>query len=367
MNCTNTLPQDNTLTRLIEVTRGLAGPSGSIQDNALVESCHYGALAVVDSSGRLLAAAGDPMQRAFLRSAAKPLQALPAVAAGAIDRFGVTPDELAVICASHHGTEEHVARVQSILERIGLPPTALRCGSHWPIDEEAGRRLASAGQEPDTRHSNCSGKHAGMLALARHWNCEQQDYTQYEHPVQQAIVHRLSQLAGWPVADISYASDGCTVPTFALPLAHVALAFARLIAPDAPADCRRVVAAMQSYPHLVSGRSALDARLMAGGAGCIVSKGGAEGYEGLGVHTPDGRSLGVAVKISDGSARGMGPLLAALLEALALVDGETLARLEPLRRLPVANRRNEIVGEIRPTSPLPLTCFDPPLPLETPT
>ncbi|MCS6843373.1 MAG: asparaginase [Caldilineales bacterium] len=324
---------------LVEVTRG-----------DLVESSHCGALAVVEArgEGRLLAAVGDPWSAAYLRSAAKPFQALPTVAAAALERFGLGDEDLAVMCASHHGTAEHVAIVQRILDRIGLDVEALRCGVHWPIDEAAGRALAAAGLEPDARHNNCSGKHAGMLTLARLWGCADLDYTLPDHPVQQAIRRRLAEMAGLSPEEIPCASDGCTVPTFALPLAAAALAYARLVAEDAGPDCRRVVAAMQAYPHLVSGHGALDDLLMRAGRGALVAKGGAEGYQGLGVRTPDGRSVGIALKVADGNPRAKGPAVLAVLEALELVTGDVLAELEPLRRPAVLNRRGEVVGEIRP-------------------
>lgn len=335
---------------LVELTRG-----------GLVESSHRGALAVVDSAGRLLAAVGDPFVPAYLRSAAKPFQALPTAASGALEYFDLDQRALALMCASHHGTDEHVAIVQRILDCIGLGVEALRCGVHWPIDEEAARRLAAARREPDARHNNCSGKHAGMLTLARFWDCEAQDYTRPDHPVQDAILNRLAAMAGLPVDAIAVAPDGCTVPAFAMPLAHAALAYARLAAPDAPDECRRVVAAMQTFPHLVSAHGALDDMLMTAGKGMLVSKGGAEGYQGIGVRTADGRSVGIALKIADGNPRAKGPVIVAVLEALGLVDAAALAELEPLRRPAITNRRNQVVGETRPV--FRLIRYDPPRPL----
>lgn len=321
---------------LVELTRG-----------DVVESSHRGALAVVDAQGRLLAAAGDPQHVAYLRSSAKPFQALPTVDAGALDFYALDVQALALMCASHHGTEEHVLVAQRILDAIGLDVSALRCGVHWPVDEAASRRLAAAGIEPDARHNNCSGKHAGMLTLARFWGLDDLDYTRPDHPVQAAILARLAAMAGLPAAAIHTAPDGCTVPAFALPLANAALAFARLVAPAAPADCRRVVAAMQAHPHLVSGHGALDDVLMRAGAGAIVSKGGAEGYQGLGIRTPDGRNVGLALKIEDGNARAKGPVIVAVLEALGLVEADVLATLEPLRRPAILNHRQQVVGETR--------------------
>jgi L-asparaginase II len=329
--------EHNAAVPLVELTRG-----------AVVESSHRGALAVVDSEGRLLAAAGDPQHVAYLRSTAKPFQALPTVEAGALDFYHLDDRALALMCASHHGAEEHVLVAQRILDAIGLDRTALRCGVHWPVDEAASRRLAAAGLEPDERHNNCSGKHAGMLTLARFWELQDPDYTRPDHPVQTAILARLAAMAGLEPAAIHGAPDGCNVPAFALQLANAALAFARLHDPAAPASCRRVVAAMQAHPHLVSGHGALDDTLMRAGAGSIVSKGGAEGYQGLGIRTPDGRSVGLALKIEDGNARAKGPVIVAVLEALGLVEPVVLDRLEPLRRPAIVNHRQQVVGEMRP-------------------
>lgn len=330
------MPAGDDTVLLAELTRG-----------AVVESSHRGALAVVDSAGTLLAAAGNPHHVAYLRSSAKPFQALSTVDAGALDFFHLDDQALALMCASHHGTEEHVQVCQRILDAIGLEVTALRCGVHWPIDEEAGRRLAAAGLTPDERHNNCSGKHAGMLTLARFWGLDDLDYTRPDHPVQTAILARLARMAGLKPAAIDTAPDGCTVPAFALPLANAALAFARLVDPAAPADCRRVVAAMQAWPHLVSGRGALDDTLLRAGEGALVSKGGAEGYHGLGIRTPDGRSVGLALKMADGNPRAKGPVLVSVLEALGLVGPGVLARLEALRRPPIVNHRQQVVGEMR--------------------
>ena len=332
---------------LIEITRG-----------AIVESRHLGALAVVDAQGRLLASAGDPFYVAYLRSSAKPFQALPTVASGAFDHTGLDQDALALMCASHHGTEEHVAVCQRILDASGLDISALRCGVHWPIDEEASDRLAAAGLTPDARHNNCSGKHSGMLTLATYWNCADQDYTDPNHPVQAAIMQRLSGLAGLPSDAIVVAPDNCTVPAFAMPLANAALAFARLVDPAAPPEARRIVAAMQAFPHLVSGHGALDDSLMRAGAGALVAKGGAEGYQGIGIRTPDGRSLGFTLKMADGSPRAKGPVIYAVLERLGLVDDAVLAALESLRRPEVRNHRQIVVGEMRPV--FDLRVYDPP-------
>lgn len=327
---------------LVELTRTRPGAPA-----VLVESYHGGSLVVVDEQGDLLAWVGDPFQVTYLRSAAKPFQVLPTVESGALERFGLGDPELAIMCGSHHGTQEHIQIVQGILDRIGLQPTALMCGVHWPIDEEAARRLAVLGSEPDARHNNCSGKHAGMLTLARHQDHTIDDYTQINHPVQRMILQRLATLTDLPSEGIAWAPDGCTVPTFAIPLANAALAYARMASPQAASSCRRVVAAMQAYPHLVSGRGALDDILLRAGRGRIVCKGGAEGFEGLGVLAPHGRALGIALKIADGNPRAKGPVIVSILEQLDLVDGHTLADLADLRCPVVKNRRDQVVGEIR--------------------
>lgn len=331
---------------LVEVTRG-----------GIVESRHHGALAVVTADGRIVASVGDPDWVTFLRSAAKPFQALTVVESGAADHFGLSERELAVICGSHAAEPQHLEAVRSILSKIGLQEDALRCGAHMPISEETVRALLCTGQSPQPIHNNCSGKHSGMLALCRYWGADVATYLKVDHPVQVANRRVVAEMAGLRPEELIIGVDGCSVPTFALPLRAAARAYARLCDPrDLPparqAACRRVVAAMQAYPEMVgASRGSFDSDLMRAVGARLVSKGGAEGFQGVGILPTTGRpALGLALKVEDGvgdRARGLATVEALWqLHVLREDDLESLAR---YRRRPLHNWRGVPVGELRPT------------------
>ncbi|MEX0787546.1 MAG: asparaginase, partial [Anaerolineales bacterium] len=276
-----------------------------------VESIHYGALAIADARGQLVAWAGDPHVDPFTRSSAKPFQALPLIESGAADAFGLTDRQLAVICGSHTGTPEHLEVVESIQRAAGIAEADLQCGVHPPFDGAEALRLRSAGEPPRVNHNNCSGKHSGMLALAIHLGAPRSSYVEREHPVQKKILAALSRLSGVPGESIGLGVDGCSAPNFALPLQAAATAFARLAdpagLPAAAGDpCRRVFQAMAGDPRMVSGPGAFDTRLIELGAGRWIAKGGAEGYYGMALQPravrPGSPALGVALKIADGDA-----------------------------------------------------------------
>ena len=322
--------------RLVEVWRG-----------ARVESEHRGVIAVVDATGRMIAQAGDVNLVSYLRSSAKPFQLLPLIESGGADRFGFTDAELAVMAGSHAGEPRHVAAVQSILDKIGLSADALRCGIHVPFNAEAARSLKLAGREPTALHNNCSGKHAGMLAQAVDRGLSTDDYLDPQHPVQVTIRQRLAELGDLSPAEIGVGIDGCSVPCFALPLRAAALAFARL------ADARknglsRVAQAMITYPEMVAGEGRLDTDLMRAVPGRVISKGGAEGYHGLGVVVENGPALGVAIKIGDGDGkRGGHPVIIEVLRQLGVLDDEALAKLKDYHTWKITNHRGLAVGEVR--------------------
>jgi L-asparaginase II len=253
---------------LVEVTRG-----------GRVESEHRGAIAVVDAGGQLIAQVGDAQLVSYLRSSAKPFQLLPLIESGAADRFGFTDAELALIAGSHSGEPRHVAAMQSILNKIGLPASALQCGVHVPFNPDSARALRAAGREPTVLHNNCSGKHAGMLAQAIDRGLSTADYLDPQHPVQAAIRQRLTELAELPAKQIYVGVDGCSAPCFAMPLQASALAFAKLA--DAKSGAlQRMARVMRTYPEMVAGEGRLDTDLMRAVPQCLVSKGGAEGYHG---------------------------------------------------------------------------------------
>lgn len=321
--------------------------------NGRLDARHRGAIAVVDASGRLCDHVGDPDLIAYMRSSAKPFQALPLVESGAAERFGFDDAELAITCASHGGEDYHLRAVQGILDKIGLGPEALRCGTHRPLHQPTADALIAAGQEPTVLHCNCSGKHAGMLALCVHLGLPTEDYDDPRHPLQQMILTTLAAMAGLAPEDIGIGVDGCGVPTFALPLRHAAWAYARLVDPAGlPASraraCQRIVAAMRAHPEMVGGTGRLDTELMRA-VPDLVAKGGAAGYQGMGVWGRGGPGLGIALKVEDGDPEGraVGPAAIEVLRQLGRIAPEQLEQLHKHAVVPVVNNLGKQVGEAR--------------------
>lgn len=325
----------------VEVTRG-----------GLVESIHHAAVAVVRADGRLLAWLGDPGLVTYMRSAAKPFQALPIVESGVLERDSFGERELAIICASHSGQPFHTELVQSMLDRIGMSVADLRCGTHYPMHAPTTKAMREAGIPATPIHNNCSGKHTGMLTLSADLAAIDQDYREVGHPVQQRNRAALAEMADVSPDRIGVAVDGCSVPSFALPLHAAALAFARLLDPqgvaaERGAAARRVAEAMQAHPELIGGEDRFDTWLMANTPG-LVCKGGAEGYHGIGVWR-GGEALGIVCRIGDGDVNGraLPPLVLEVLAQLGIQPRESdeMAR---WRRGVVRNRHATMVGDVRP-------------------
>jgi L-asparaginase II len=292
---------------LVEVTRG-----------SLVESRHRGAIAIARADGEFLLALGDVTRPVYPRSAVKLLQAVPLVESGAADAFDLDDAALAVACASHSGDRLHVEAVRSLLAKAGLDESLLACGAHWPISESATRELLKEGMRPTPIHNNCSGKHAGMLATAVHLGLDPKGYERPDHQVQTAIARVLSETCGVPLQPDAMGIDGCSVPTFALPLAALARGFARVGSgeglPPPRADAkRRLMQACFAAPVLVAGEGRFDTEVMRALAPACLIKGGAEGVHCAAL--PE-LGLGIALKIDDGAKRGTELALAATLAAL---------------------------------------------------
>lgn len=331
---------------LVEVWRG-----------QIVESRHRGHVVAVDGQGRVVARLGEPETITYLRSSAKPHQAVPLVASGAADRFGFTPPELAVACGSHSGEPAHEAVVAGMLRKIGLPESALKCGAHEPFSREATEELRRRNSPPRVLQNNCSGKHAGMLALAFHLDAPTETYDHPDHPVQQAILRTVAEFSDVGADRIARATDGCGVPVFGMPVRAMALMYARLVAPPADFDretkraCARLVAAMTESPEMVGGtRERLDTEMMRATAGRVISKVGAEGVYTVGVlpceRWPDG--LGLALKMEDGEDRRARPtVVIESLRQLGALDAEALAALAPYTTFTVRNHRGDTVGQVR--------------------
>jgi L-asparaginase II len=333
-------------------------PALEVLRGGRVESIHYGAVAVADSKGQLIAWAGDPQVDPFTRSSAKPFQALPLIESGAADAFGLTDRQLAVICGSHTGTPEHLEVVESIQRAAGIAEAELQCGVHSPYDGAEARRLRAADETPRINHNNCSGKHSGMLALAVHLGGPRSSYLERDHPVQRRILAAVSQMSGVPEDSIGLGVDGCSAPNFALPLQAAATAYARLADPAglpaaAGGACRRVYQAMAANPRMVSGPGGFDTRLIELGGSRWIAKGGAEGYYAMalqaGALRPGSPALGVALKIAEGDAarRATTPVVLALLKELGWGGAQDPAFLLEFGPRRLQNWRGLDVGETR--------------------
>jgi L-asparaginase II len=335
----------------------LAEPLVEVRRGAITESRHRGHVVAVEADGRVVAQLGAPETVTFLRSSAKPFQALPLVVSGAADRFGFTDREVALACASHNGEPIHTELVASMLKKIGLGPEALKCGVHEPYSAEAAQQLRDRGEAPTVLHNNCSGKHAGMLAVALHLGAPTETYNKAEHPVQLAIGKTVAQFSGIAVEDLAVGIDGCAVPVFGLTVKAMALAYARLVSPPASFDeatrnaCERIVRVMSTYPELIGGTSdRLDTEIMRAAPGRLVSKVGAEGVYTAGVipcaEWP--RGLGLALKIEDGDDRRARPtVVIEALRQLGVLRDESLEAVARYAFFPVLNRPGEVVGEVR--------------------
>jgi len=322
---------------LVEVLRG-----------GIVESVHHGAVAVVDRDGRLLYAAGDPELVTFTRSSLKPLQALPFVAAGGVERYRLTTQETALLCASHSGEARHVEAAASILAKAGNDASELQCGTHPPGHYEVRGEIPPPPPYSPLSH-NCSGKHSGMLAHCVACGYGKRDYLALAHPLQQEIRTAVASMTGLPESALHPGIDGCSAPNYAMPLARLALAFARLASADVDAAYgrapRQLADAMTAAPEMVSGEGRSDLALTRAGRGDWVCKIGAEAVQAIGIRS---RGWGIAIKVADGARRALLPATIATLEQAGLVDGAAAGVLAPLATPVLRNYRGLAVGQERP-------------------
>ena len=310
-----------------------------VRRGALVESVHRGRLAVCDTEGNVLEAAGDPEAYIYARSSAKPFQALPLILSGAADTFAFTDEELAVACASHNAEEPHLAAVRSILEKAGLTEEDLQSGAHLPLYRPEAAKLLRRGEEPRPIHSNCSGKHAGMLAVCAHEGYDTATYREPGHPLQRRILGIIAEVCGLREDGVLVAGDNCGVPAFALPLRSFATGLARIatgkrLSGENSVAAGRIRDAMRGHPFMVAGTGRLDTELMdstdlfvKGGAEAVLAVGSREGW-------------GMALKISDGAERAVRPVALAALGRRGVAVPEAVSNVRGLH--------GEVVGEIGP-------------------
>lgn len=335
----------------------IAEPLVEVRRGSITESRHRGHIASVTPDGTVVSYCGVPETVTYLRSSAKPLQAIPVLASGAAERFGFTDQEVALACGSHSGEELHTEIAAEMLRKIGLGPEALRCGVHEPFSSEVNGKLRDTGARPNVLQNNCSGKHAAMLALAKHLGASVENYDSPENPVQLAVGRVVAQFSDVPIEDLAVGVDGCGVPVFGITVKAMALAYVRLVSPPEAFDksirdaCARIIKAMTAFPELIGGTSdRLDTEIMRAAKSGLISKVGAEGVYTAGVlpckEWPGG--LGLALKIEDGDDHRARPtVVIESLRQLGVLRDESLEAVSRYTFFPVVNRRGDVVGEIR--------------------
>jgi len=309
-----------------------------------VESRHSGAVAVSDADGKLVFAVGDTGQAIYPRSAIKALLALPLVESGAADRLGLTDAELALACSSHNGEAIHTDTAASMLARAGRDVSALECGTHWPSWDAAARTLAISGAHPTALHNNCSGKHAGFICLACDAGHDPTGYVLPDHPTMRAVTAPLAEMTGTVLDERNRATDGCSIPTYAIPLRALAQAFARFaggqgVSADRAAAIVRLRHAVAAHPMMVAGHQRFDTELMMALGARVFAKGGAEGVHCVALPA---LGLGIAVKCDDGAHRATEIATAAVLSRLMPDDALT-----PFVTRALTNWNGIDVGEVR--------------------
>ncbi len=318
-----------------------------------IESTHCGHIIVIDGKRKTVASVGDPATVTYFRSACKAFQVIPCITSGAADAFGFTADKIAMACASHSGENMHVELTSRMLEKIGLSESDLRCGVHLPFSDAASKTMMRLGEEPTQLHNNCSGKHAAMLAFAKHIGANLNTYNQADNRIQKRILRCIADFTELSEDEIAVGIDGCCAPNYAVPLTAMAVSFLNLMSPEKFPEptqkaCSRIVEAMMKYPELIGGSGRLDTMLMQAAPGKIISKVGADGVWLCGVlpceKWPTG--LGIALKVADGDDYRGRPVIAIdILRQLDILGTDDLADLSPS---PIKNRRGEVVGKVVP-------------------
>ena len=319
-----------------------------------VESTHRGAGAVVDGDGVVVMTFGDVERAVFPRSAIKALQALPLIESGAADRLGLSDKEIALACASHSGSEDHVATARAMLAKAGRDEGSLECGVHWPLGESETRALARSGRTPTALHNNCSGKHAGFVCLSCAMGVEPKGYVAPDHAVQREVAAAIAAMTGARLSEETRGVDGCGIPTYAVPLIALARGFARFgagkgLAPARGKAAARIRSAVAAHPSTVAGKGRFDTDVMSLLGAAAFTKGGAEGV--FCAALPEA-GLGLAVKADDGAGRAGQVMIAALIRRFGGFDDETAALLAPFVSPRLLNWNGAEVGRLRPAGPL---------------
>jgi L-asparaginase II len=328
---------------LVEVLRG-----------GVVESAHRGAMMACDADGKAVLEIGDVAQPVFPRSAVKAIQGLPLLESGTADALGFGDRELALACASHSAEAAHVALARSMLSKAGLAGSDLECGAHWPVDHDATVALAKSGENPTAIHNNCSGKHAGFLCTCRHLGLAHRGYVAAGHPMQEMIRSTMVEVTGAAHGADNRAVDGCSIPTYAVPIKSLAIGFAKMatgtgLSSERAKAAKRLIGACMAEPFFVAGTGRADTVMMSIAPGRIFMKTGAEGVYCAAL--PE-LGLGIALKCDDGAGRAAEAMIAAVLARLLSTDQELASKLATQANAPILSRKGVKVGTTRPTAAL---------------
>jgi len=308
-----------------------------------IESIHVAYAVVVNGEGEIVYSSGDPHYLTCVRSTLKPFQASATVKEGATKAVGLTPAESALMCASHNGEDIHVKTAESMLKKIGYDTSYYECGTHFPYDKESKIKLIQNDEKVSALHNNCSGKHAGMLCLAKHLQIDPKGYTDLNHPVQQLImeqVKRFSELDEFPLA-----IDGCSAPVPFLPLFNIALMFQKFASGNYD-ELNTLFDAIISNPYLIAGQDRFDTDFIKAMAGNAVTKVGGEGVRGVGIRTAKGETYGVALKVLDGNQRCSPIATMAVLDELDLLTKDQSEKLSSYKKTVLRNHRKIETGII---------------------
>ncbi|MGZ5281363.1 MAG: asparaginase [Bacteroidia bacterium] len=313
----------------------------------VLESFHRGVICIVDEKGEVVFSVGDIEQICFPRSALKLFQILPLLESGAVEKFGFTMDEIAIMCGSHNGEKSHIAVVEKILQKIGLSKTKLKCGAQYPTLTEDRNELIKADKNPEDLHNNCSGKHAGFLAMCVFMGWDPETYHLPEHPLQQAILQITAQMHEYDVYKITTALDGCSAPIFSLPVYNQAIGYKNLMSAEKFGEeraksCKTVIEALTKYPHLIAGTKRYCTEMMEVCGSRIFGKTGADGVYSLGFIN---EKLACTIKIDDGL---MGPQYSVaqrIIEDSGIFDKKILKPLHHYIESPIVNWAKNPTGE----------------------
>ncbi|RCX06942.1 asparaginase [Marinomonas foliarum] len=321
----------------VQVTRG-----------GIVESEHNIKAVIVSSMGEVIESWGDVEALVYPRSAIKAMQALAFIEMGGAERFGFSDDEISICCASHNGEPEHVATVQSMLDKLASTEADFECGCHWPMRVEAGYVLAGEGKEPNQLHNNCSGKHAGMLGLAKLLGVSSEGYIGIDHPVQQKIADTMADMCDYDYSTAPWSPDGCSAPTWAMPLTNLALAFAKFASPDSLSTerqkaCKTLYDAVVEYPFMVAGTARYCTDMMRILQKRVFLKVGAEGVY---IAAIPELKLAIALKCDDGAVRAAESVMTALLDHVGITSFVANNIMQKYRSVTLKNWEKRKTGEV---------------------